>query len=67
MGNVSDFVKSKNMISPSKLYDDFSSSGSSWGLACIYFLAALNIHLGGEKLISKKCNEWILSFHAKVK
>ena len=39
-------------MSPSELYDKFSSS-SSRGLACVYFLAALNIHLGGEMLTSK--------------
>ena len=51
-GDVPDFVKSKDVISPLELYDKFSS-GSSRGLACVYFLAALSIHLGGKKLISK--------------
>ena len=26
---------------------------NSRGLVCVYFLAVLNIHLGGEKIISK--------------
>ena len=39
-------------MSPSELYDKFSAGGSR-GLACAYFLATLNIHLGGEMLISK--------------
>ena len=51
-GDVPDFVKLKDVISLSKLYDKFSS-GSSRGLACVCFLAVLNIHLGGEKLILK--------------
>ena len=51
-GDVPDFVKSKDVISSLELYDKFSS-GSSRGLAYLYFLAALNIHLGGKKLISK--------------
>ena len=49
-----------NVISPSKLYEEFNSENSR-GLVCVYFLAALNIHLGGEKIISKKCKkmQWV--------
>ena len=50
-GDVPDFDKSNAIISPSELYEKFSSGGR--GLFCIYSLAALNIHLGGEKIISK--------------
>ena len=49
-----------NVISPSKLYEEFNSENGR-GLVCVYFLAALNIHLGGEKIISKKCKkmQWV--------
>ena len=50
-GDVLDFVKSNDIISPSELYEKISSG--SRGLVCIYFLATLNIHLGGEKIIPK--------------
>ena len=51
-GDVPNFVNLKDVISPSGLYDKFSL-GSSRGFACVCFTAAINIHLGGEKLISK--------------
>ena len=41
-----------DVILPSELYKRFNS-GNSRGLVCVHFLAALNIHLGGDKLISK--------------
>ena len=49
--DVPKFVNSNNLISPSVLYEKFNL-GNSRGLVCVYFLAALNIHLGGEKIIS---------------
>ena len=52
MGYVPKFVNSNGVISPSELYEKFNSENSK-RLVCVYFLAALNIHLGGEKIISK--------------
>ena len=51
-GNVPSFVKSSGIISPSELYKRFKS-GETRELVCIHFLAALTVHLGGEKMISK--------------
>ena len=51
-GNVSSFVKSIDIISPSKLYKRFNS-GDTRGLVCVHFLAAPNVHLGGDKIVSK--------------
>ena len=51
-GNVSKFFKSTDVISTSKLYGKLKSKDSR-GLVSIYFLAALNIHLGKENMISK--------------
>ena len=50
--NVPSFVKSIGIISPSELYKRFNS-GDTRGLVCIHFLATLNVHLGGDKMISK--------------
>ena len=44
-GNVSKFFQSTDVSSPSKLYEKLKSKDSR-GLVSIYFLAALNIHLG---------------------
>ena len=55
-GDVPKFVNSNDVISPSELYEKLNSENSR-GLVCAYFLAAPNIHLGGEKIILKKCNE----------
>ena len=52
MGYVPKFINSNGVISPSELYEKFNSENSR-RLVCVYFLAALNIHLGGEKIISK--------------
>ena len=51
-GEVPSFVKSNDVISPSELYKKFSSE-STRGLVCVQYLAALNIHLGGDKTIPK--------------
>ena len=51
MGYVPKFINSNGVISPSELYEKFNSENSR--LVCVYFLAALNIHLGVEKIISK--------------
>ena len=40
------------LISPPDLYKRFNS-GDTRGLVCVHFLAALNVHLGGDKMISK--------------
>ena len=46
------FVKTRDEISPSEINEKFQSS-SSYGLAAIQFIAALNIYFGGDKNISK--------------
>ena len=51
-GDVPSFVQSSNVISPSELYKRFKSDNTR-ELVCIHFLAALNVHLGGDKMISK--------------
>ena len=51
-GDVPKFVNSNDVISPSELYEKFNSENSR-GLICVYFLAALNIHLRGAKINSK--------------
>ena len=51
-GNVPNFVQSSDVISLSELYKRFKS-GNTRGLVCIHFLAALNVHLRGDKMISK--------------
>ena len=50
--DVPSFVQSNNVISPSELYKRYNS-GNTRRLACVLFLAALNVHLGGDKMISK--------------
>ena len=52
MGEVPKFVNSNDVISPSELYQK-SHSENTRELLCVYFLAELNIPLGGEKIISK--------------
>ena len=52
MGDVSKFVNSNDVISPSELCEKFNLENSR-ELVCVHFLAVLNIHLGGEKIISK--------------
>ena len=51
-GDVPKFIKSTDVISLSELYEKFKSKDSR-GFVCVYFLGALNIHLGSEKMISK--------------
>ena len=51
-GNIPSFVKSSNVISPSELYKRFKS-GDTRGLVCVHFLAALNVYLGDDKMISE--------------
>ena len=46
------YQNSNDVILPSELYEKFNSENSR-GLVCVYFLAALNTHLGGEKIILK--------------
>ena len=40
-GDVPSFVQSSDVI------------GETGGLVCVHFLAALNVHLGGDKMVSK--------------
>ena len=51
-GEVPSFVKSRDVISSSELYKKFNSGGAR-RLVCVQFLAALNVHLGGDKNLSK--------------
>ena len=46
------FVKTKDVISSSDLYDTFKDS-NAYGLVSTQFLAALNIYFNGDKLLSK--------------
>ena len=46
------FVKTKDVISPSDLYETFKDS-NAYGLVSTQFLAALNIYFNGDKLLSK--------------
>ena len=46
------FVKTRDEISPSKINEKFQSE-SSYGLAAVQFIAALNIYFGGEKQLSQ--------------
>ena len=46
------FVQSSDVISPSELYIKFTS-GNARRLVCVHFLAALNVHLERNKMISK--------------
>ena len=46
------FVKTKDVILPSDLYETFKDS-NAYGLVSTQFLAALNINFGGDKLLSK--------------
>ena len=50
--DVPKFVNSNDFNSPSELHEKFNSENSR-GIFCVYFLVALNIHLGDEKIISK--------------
>ena len=62
-GNVPSSVLSSDIVSPSKLYKRYNS-GNTRGLVCIHFLAALNVHLGGDKMISKNAmSEFFRIFH----
>ena len=51
-GVVPPFIKASDILSPFDLYLNFSST-EAHGLVCVQFLKALNVHLGGEKNISK--------------
>ena len=50
--DVPSFVKSSDVISPSELYKRFKS-GNARGLVCVHSLAALHVHLGVDKMISR--------------
>ena len=51
-GIIPAFVKTKDVISPSALYETFKDS-NAYGLVSTQFLAALNIYFNGNKLLSK--------------
>ena len=51
-GIIPAFVKTKDVISPSDLYETFKDS-NAYGLVSSQFLAALNIYFNGDKLLSK--------------
>ena len=51
-GIIPAFVKTKDVISPSALYETFKDS-NAYGLVSTQFLAALNIYFNGDKLLSK--------------
>ena len=46
------FVKTKDVVSPSDLYETFKDS-NAYGLVSTQFLAALNIYFNSDKLLSK--------------
>ena len=52
IGDVPSFVQLSNVILPSELYKRFKL-GNTRGLVYVHFLAALNVHLGSDKMISK--------------
>ena len=49
---VPSFVKTNDILSPFDLYENFNSTDAH-GLVCVQFLAALNLFLGSDKIISK--------------
>ena len=51
-GVIPAFVKTKDVISPSDLYETFKDS-NAYGLVLTQFLAALNINFSGDTLLSK--------------
>ena len=51
-GVVPLFVKTNDILTPLDLYENFTSTDAH-GLVCVQFLAALNVFLGGDKIISK--------------
>ena len=51
-GIIPAFVKTKDIISPSDLYETFKDS-NAYGLVSTQFLAALNIYFNCDKLLSK--------------
>ena len=51
-GIIPAFIKTKDVISHSDLYETFKDS-NAYGLVSTQFLAALNIYFNGDKLLSK--------------
>ena len=49
---VPSFAKTNDILSLFDLYENFNSTDAH-GLACVQFLAALNVFLGGDKIIPK--------------
>ena len=45
-------MKTNDILSPFDLYENFNSTDAR-RLVCVQFLAALNVFLGGNKIISK--------------
>ena len=52
IGDVPSFVQLNDVILLSELYKR-CNLGDTRGLVCIHFLASPNVHLGGNKMISK--------------
>ena len=52
-GNIPDFVKTETPLSPIDLYKKFKATEAKV-LASIQAIVALNIHLGGDRDVSKK-------------
>lgn len=51
-GSVPKFIKTKDIILPLAFYQRFLTE-DMWGLLCVQFLAAFNIFLGGDPILSK--------------
>ena len=51
-GDVPSFVQSSGFILPSELYKRYILGDTRY-LVCVHFLATLNVHLGGNKMISE--------------
>ena len=45
-------MKTNDILTPFDLYENFTSADAH-GLVCVQFLAALNVFLGSDKIISK--------------
>ena len=60
------FVKPNDILSPFDSYENFNLTDAH-GLVCVQFLAALNIFLGGDKIVSKNAmNEFFHNLSMQV-
>ena len=61
-GVVPSFAKTNDILLPFDLYGNFKSTDAH-GLVCVLFLAALNVFLGGDKIIPKNAmREFFITF-----